>query len=116
MSKIWREIANPEKHYDFIGNQSVQGIPIEKSRDNLIEKWVYLAEVLNFTFQFANLEQVKECKAYFEKKVHPSTKAHHPKYEHYWQSWNCKLPKGMTKEGNRQIVVNALDKILEKCG
>ncbi|WDE08573.1 hypothetical protein SG34_032130 [Thalassomonas viridans] len=114
MSKVWREIADPNKHSDFMNNHSEQGIPISKSRDNLVEKWVYLVEVCNFTFQFADLEQVKACKSYFEQKVHPSTIRNHPPHEHYWQPWYCKLPKGITREGKRQKVIKALTQILDK--
>lgn len=92
------------------------GIAIEKSRDNLIQKWVYIAEVKNFTFQFANIAQVQECLSYFEKKVHPSTKGCHPPYEHYWHPWYCKLSKGIKSGVNRQKVTKALNQILAKWG
>jgi len=91
------------------------GIPIEKSSDNLIQKWVYIAEVCNFTFQFASIEQVKECKQYFTEKTHSSTRDNsYPPHEHYWHPWYCKLPKGIIKETNRLKVVKALDSILKK--
>ena len=114
MSKIWREEADPKKHSDFLSNCMEGGVSISKSRDNLIPKWVYLANVCNFTFQFASLDQVKECIEYFEKKVHPSTIGKHPPYEHYWQQWYCKLPKGINKEANRKKVLKVLNQILDK--
>ncbi|NIB44801.1 hypothetical protein HBA55_34795 [Pseudomaricurvus alkylphenolicus] len=116
MSRVWREIADPKKHSDFMSTYNEGGIPVKKSRDNLIEKWVYLAEVCGFTFQFASIEQVKECKAYFEKKVHPSTRDIHPPHEHYWHPWYCKLPKGINGGTKRQKVLKTLDQILEKWG
>jgi len=117
MSKVWREIADPAKHRDFMSSLMEGGIPIEKSRDNLIKKWVYLAEVSDFKFQFANIGQVLECKHYFEQKIHPSTKGeNHIPYEHYWQVWYCKLPKGMTKNKNRVKVIEAMDEILGRWG
>ncbi|WP_045420907.1 hypothetical protein [Vibrio campbellii] len=116
MSRVWREIADPKKHSDFMSSRDEGGLPIEESRDNLVQKWVYLAEVCNFTFQFANIEQVKEAKAYFEEKVHPSSRGFHPPYEHYWHPWYCKLPKGITKEVKRQKVLKALDTILKQWG
>lgn len=114
MSRVWREIADPKKHSDFMSTNNEGGVPIDKSRDNLIEKWVYLAEVCNFKFQFASLDQVKECKEYFERKLQPTTRGSHPPFEHYWHPWFCKLPKGITKETNRQKVLKALNKILDK--
>ncbi len=114
MSRVWREIADPKKHSDFMSTANEGGIPIEKSRDNLIQKWVYLAKVCNFTFQFADINQVKEAKAYFEKKIHPSTRGNHPPYEHYWHPWYCKLPKGINKGIKRQKVLKALNSILKQ--
>jgi len=114
MSKVWREIADPNKHSDFMSTTNEVGVPISKSRDNLIEKWVYFADVCNFTFQFASIEQVKECLAYFSKKTHPSTIGEHPPYEHYWHPWYCKLPKGINKGTRREKVVKCLNQILVK--
>lgn len=114
LSKVWREEADPTKHADFMSNCLEGGLPISKSCDNLISKWVYMANVCNFTFQFASLEQVKECKDYFSRKVHPSTIGEHPPFEHYWQQWYCKLPKGINKDKNREKVLKALDQILSK--
>ena len=117
MSKIWREIADPAKHRDFMGNTVEGGRPIAKSRDNLIEKWVYFADINGFVFQFADIGQVIECKKYFAQKTHPSTvEKHHNPHEHYWQAWHRKLPKGMTKNKNRVKVIKTLDKILEQWG
>ena len=99
-----------------MSNTFTGGSPVPASKDNLIEKWVYLAEVNGFVFQFANLEQVVECKQYFEQKTHPSTIGYHPPYEHYWQHWYCKLPKGITKNKNRIKVLKAMDKILTEWG
>jgi len=80
-----------------------------------IEKWVYLAEIDGFVFQFANLDQVRECRAFFAQKIHPSTmeKDHNP-HEHFWHPWLARLPKGMTKEKNRVKVLKAMDEILAK--
>jgi hypothetical protein len=116
MSKVWREKADPDIHSDFMSTYNEGGIPIEKSRDNLVEKWVYFAEVSNFVFQFKDLDQVRECKAYFEQKVHPSTAGDHPPFEHYWHPWYCRLPKGITKENKRVKVLKALNSLLDKWG
>jgi hypothetical protein len=116
MSKVWREIADPNIHSDFMSTFNEGGVPIEKSRDNLIQKWIYLANVCNFTFQFSSIQQVKECVVYFEKKTHPRTIGDHPPYEHYWQPWYCKLPKGITKGAKREKVLKALNQILEQWG
>ena len=114
MSKVWREKADPLKHVDFMSTRNEGGIPIEASRDNLIDKWVYFAEVNGFVFQFADLDQVKECKAYFSKKTHPSTRETGHDLEHYWHPWYSKLPAGMNKGSKKQKIIKVLDQLLEK--
>ena len=100
-----------------MSSETEGGYAIPKSRDNLIIKWVYFAEVSGFTFQFANMNQVLECKSYFEQKTHPSTiQENHNGLEHYWHPWYCKLPKGMVKNKNRLKVLKAMDKIIKEWG
>lgn len=115
--RVWRENADPEKHRDFMSTRVEGGVPIEASRDSLIEKWVYLAKIDGFTFQFADLEQVRECRDYFASKIHPITREpNHNPHEHYWQTWHARLPKGMNNEKNRVKVIKAMEKILAKWG
>lgn len=116
MSKVWREIADPKKHPDHMRTRNEGGVPVAASRDNLIEKWVYFADVCNFTFQFASLSQEQGCKMYFSKSVHPSTKEDGHNLEHYWHSWYSKLPKGINKAVKREKVIKALDQILDNWG
>lgn len=115
MSKIWREIADPDKHEDFMSHGHCNGgIPVKKSKDNLLQNWVYFAEVEGFTFTFVGLGQVLECKRYFEQKIHPSSIRPDIHLEHYWQSWHDRLPKGITKDKRRKKVLKALQNILDK--
>ncbi|OUS29455.1 hypothetical protein A9Q99_10200 [Gammaproteobacteria bacterium 45_16_T64] len=116
MSKVWREIADPKKHVDFMSTRNEGGIPIVASRDNLIEKWVYFANVCDFTFQFSSLDQVVECKEYFSNSVHPSTKERGHDLEHYWHPWYAKLPKGINKGSKREKVIKSLNEIIGKWG
>jgi hypothetical protein len=114
MSKIWRERANPKKHTDFMSTHNEGGIPVKAPKDNLIDKWVYFVEVFNFTFQFVGIEQVKQCKEYFSKSIHPSSRESGHDLEHYWHPWYSKLPKGINKGVRRLKVLKSLDQILEK--
>ncbi|MEZ5986131.1 MAG: hypothetical protein R3B94_09285 [Hyphomonas sp.] len=115
MSKIWREIADPARHRDFMSSRVEGGLPIEASRDNLIEKWVYLAEVDGFVFQLSSLVQVRECRDYFTLKIRPSGRdPDHNRNEHYWQPWHARLPKGMLSEKARAKVLQAMDAILQR--
>lgn len=114
MGKVWREIADPSTHSDFMSTHNEAGIPVTPSADQLIEKWVYFAEICDFTFQFVSLDQVRECIGYFERKTHQSTRSKHPPHEHYWHPWYCKLPKGLTRKNKRRKVLKCLYKILER--
>lgn len=116
MSKVWREIAKPRKHTDYMSSRNEGGIQIEGSQDNLLEKWVYFAGVNNFVFQFASMEQVLECKNYFSKKIHPSSRESGHDHEHYWHPWHSKLPKGINKRTNREKVLKSLDQIISNWG
>lgn len=116
MSNIWREIADPKKHIDFMSTRNEGGVPVDASRDNLIEKWVYCADVCHFTFQFSSLDQVRECKEYFARSVHPSSKEKGHDLEHYWHPWYSRLPKGINKGAKREQVLKALEEIIRKWG
>ena len=67
-----------------------------------------------FFFQFANLNQVQECKAYFSEKTHASTREEGHDLEHYWHPWFSKLPPGIKKSSKKQKVIKVLDQILEE--
>ena len=117
MTKIWREIADPAKHRDYMSTYVEGGIPVEPRADNLVKKWVYFTSVDGFVFQFASLEQVRECRDYFSQKHHPSGRnPNQNPHEHYWHPWFERLPKGMMKEKNRLLVIKAMDAIQEKWG
>nr|WP_086939966.1 hypothetical protein [Thaumasiovibrio occultus] len=116
MSNIWRESADPAKHRDFMSTRNEGGVPIEGPRDNLIEQWVYFAQVADFTFEFVTLEQVAECRRYFMQPVHHSTREQGHSNEHCWHAWYCKLPDGLNKGRTRVKVIKALNAILTKWG
>ena len=73
---------------------------------------VFFVAVSGFTFQFANLDQLRECLDWFRTKIHPSSRLPDFTLEHYWQRWHERLPKGITKEPKRQKVVKALENAL----
>jgi len=117
MTKVWRELADPQKHRDHMSSTNDGGLAVAKSRDKLIEKWVYIVDIYDFEFHFSSLEQVREAKSYFEQKIRPSTRnASHNPYERWWQQWYCKLPKGLMKEKRRLKMIAALEKVLQEFG
>ncbi|WP_226705219.1 hypothetical protein [Microbulbifer elongatus] len=115
MSKVWRELSDPTKHRDFMTYVNIGGVPVEKTKDNLIKNWVYFAEVKGFTFTFVGIDQVYEAKDYFSKKIHPSTRDPNV-FKHWYFVWYCRLPRGLKKEVNRQLILKRLDEIISKWG
>lgn len=114
VARVWREIADPRKHRDFMSVSNPGGVPVAKRRDNLVVQWVYLAEIDGTLLQFSGLDQVRECRAYFERKTHPSTRYRAAPVEHCWHHWYCRLPAGIKSLRKRKRVLKALDEILRR--
>ncbi|WP_161630639.1 hypothetical protein [Pseudoduganella violaceinigra] len=110
MPKIWTEIADPNRHTDFMSDWSIGGRRAAPPSDNLRRRNVLLIEVCQFTFQFHSLEQLNEAIDFFSKTVHPSSRISGVELEHYWQPWSQRLPKGMTSRSRRVRVLAALRK------
>lgn len=107
MSKHWKEKADADKHVDYMSTYHVGGININ-FEGNKTGEWVYFVRVGSFTFQFVNLEQLDDMIEYVSQKVHPSTKAPNNGLEHYWHSWQERLPKGLLKGPRRDRILTAL--------
>ena len=112
MSRHWIEKLDPERHADFMSTTHVGGLPVDSPRSNLEDRLVYFVAVAGFTFQFVNIDQLRDCLKWFRDKIHPSSRTPDVELEHYWQRWYERLPKGITKEPNRQKVVAALERAL----
>lgn len=113
MSKHWKEEADPEVHRDYMSTYQVQGNPV-KVTNKLVEQYVYFVRECSFTFQFTNLDQLDEMIDYLSKKVHPSTRADHVVIEHWWHSWQERLPSGLLKGKNREKILKAMDRAREE--
>lgn len=114
---VWREVANPALHTDYMSSCNYQGVPVSASPDPLVEKWVYLVRVdATFVLQFNGLEQVGRMRQYLRKKVHPSTKNAGDELEHLWHPWYCKLPKKLTSKSKKSRVLKRLDRVLYTWG
>ena len=105
MSKHWKEIANKEKHLDYMSTYDVGGMNIDGIK---MGAYIYFVRECSFTFQFASLGQLDEMIEYVSKKTNPSTKVLHNGLEHYWQSWKERLPRGLLKGSKRVRILNAL--------
>lgn len=116
---LWREPADPKQHIDFIRSRDSGGFPVEKSRDNLIQHYVYFLRLdSQFCFVFNGMAQVHECRRYFSRKIHPHTR--NVRYrietpEHSRGPWYCRLPKGIT-ETKRQYILKQLHVLIERYG
>ena len=116
MSKHWREELDPATHRDFMkGFQDAGGLPRSPVRDSMIPAWAYFVTVAGFTFEFASVAQIEECLEYCREKVHPSTRER-VQYDHFWNPWFSRLPKGLLRGNKRERVVAALERALAEFG
>jgi hypothetical protein len=71
----------------------------------------YVVRAEGFTFQFVSLDQIRECLAWFEQPIHPSSARPIAAGEH-WQAWYERLPKGLGSNAKRRRIVAALEAAL----
>lgn len=110
MSKHWKEPIDPSRHRDFMFGSGDGGYPRSAPPDPLIPDWAYFVRVNSFTFEFASLDQIRQCLSYCRQKTHPSTRKPGITLEHYWQRWFERLPKGLLRGTKRERVVAALER------
>jgi hypothetical protein len=112
MAKHWSEPLDPKRHRNFftsaIGGRAVCSDPHSRLRGGR----AYFVRAEGFTFQFVSLDQVRECLAWFKQPIHPSSADSTVDFEHYWQRWYERLPKGLTRNPKRERIVAALDAAL----
>jgi hypothetical protein len=110
MAKIWREHLDPGRHRDFVaGHQDAGGMPIDPRAS---DGWVYFVRECSFTFQFATVDQIRECRDYFASRLHRARRLPGITLEHYWQRWFERLPPGLIAEPKRDRVLKALERAL----
>jgi len=77
--------------------------------------WIYFAEVAGFTFEFMSLSQVRECLAYFEQRLHPSSRLDIGAADHWEvQRWYERIPGRLKSGQDRPVVVRALRALLSE--
>jgi hypothetical protein len=111
MSKHWKEKRNPEIHRDFMSTDQIGGVEVKPVGESPSEEWVFFVRECSFTFQFMDLGQLDEMIDYVSQKIHPSTRRSNDGLEHYWQSWQERLPKGLLKGARREKIAKALLKV-----
>ena len=109
MAKIWREQLDPKRHRNFMAGAQDGGWPIDPRAS---DGWVYFVRECSFTFQFASVAQVQECRNYFAAKLHPARLTPGVTLEHYWHRWFDRLPPGLLAESKRSRILKALERAL----
>jgi len=104
MAKIWKEELDTARHSNKMGALVSHGPKIGG-----LASCVYFVRVCSFTFEFHSIEQIKLCLAYFEKKIHPSSRIDIRGADSWEvQRWYERLPIYLFEEPKRQRVVKAL--------
>jgi hypothetical protein len=92
---------------------------------NLITRTMIVVEVASFTFRFPTTERLRECIAYFDQKVRPSSRipakelavdlGEDWREQRGWEveRWFERLPMYLLEEPKRKKVLKALNKALD---
>lgn len=110
MAKIWKEKFAPSRH------QSKMDVPVRPKLGGL-PPWLYFVRVCSFTFEFHSIEQIKICLAYYEKKLHPSSRIDIGAADSWEvQRWFERLPMYLLEKPKRHRVVKALNSTIKEFG
>jgi hypothetical protein len=113
VARIWKEPFQEDKH---------RSLPIEYRgtldahirAPGLIPKEVLMVSVASFTFQFISSRQLRDCLAYYERQIHPSSRLSVGAADHWeTQRWFEQLPMYLLEDSKRRKVVKALSKALK---
>jgi hypothetical protein len=103
VARYWKEPLDPARHVDHFH----PGSAVPRSADRRATGFSYFVQV-GFTFEFASIDQLRDCLAFFERRVHPSSRAHvfAPEKGH-WEAWHERLPAHVLKGSRRERVLAA---------
>jgi hypothetical protein len=114
MARIWKEKIDTEKYLDFRSGHQRGGQMRTVPQDASGNRWVYFVRVCSFTFQFVELNHIREYLNYFSQKPLPSSGKRGGKaLEPYWRAWHERIPMWLKEEPKRQKIVKALQRALE---
>lgn len=103
MAKFWAERFDPKRHVDHFQTGSAG---MRKREQGELQ---YFVRVVGFTFEFASLDQLRECLAWFSISIHPSSRnAAFEVEKGQWQPWHSRLPASVKKGSRRERVLAAL--------
>jgi len=104
MSKHWKEPIDPTRHVDHFHAGGARPRSIGDG-----DAFAYFVRVVGFTFEFASVDQIRECLAFFAMRIHPSSRK--PVFEPEkgeWQAWHERLPARVRSGSRRERVLKAL--------
>jgi hypothetical protein len=111
MARHWKEPFDPSRHKDHFD----YGSTAHARSGQPGAGFSYFVEVAGFTFEYASVDQVRECLSFFEQRIHPSSRQ--PVFEPEkgeWQAWHERLPARILKGSKRERVRKALREALEE--
>jgi hypothetical protein len=104
VAKHWKEPLDPSRHLDHFhaGGALLRQGPIGSG-------FSYFVGVAGFTFEFASLDQIRDCLSFFEERIHGSSRraVFEPEKGH-WEMWHERLPAHILKGSKRERVFKAL--------
>jgi hypothetical protein len=105
MAKHWKEPLDPSRHLDHFQAGGARSRSTERPGAG----FSYFVQVVGFTFELASIEQLRACAAFFEQRIHPSSRAAVFEPEKgEWQAWHERLPARVLKGSKRERVLRAL--------
>jgi hypothetical protein len=119
MARIWKvSLRSKNAKFTSLGSPEWRD---EHWGTTLAPKYVYYVDVCNFVFTFYDLERLRETLAFYELKIHPSSRQAPPaEYRGVWRErdvyerWWERLPVRLQQNNKRPKVVKALREALEE--
>lgn len=111
MARHWKEPLRVGRHVDHF-HPGRSRYRTERSGDG----YACFVEVCGFTFELASIEQLRQTIAFFEMRIHPSSRfaVLDPPEKGEWQQWHERLPAKIRRGSRRERVLAALRAALEE--
>lgn len=104
MAKHWREALDVRRHVDHFHEGGARPRRVTGGVES-----AYFVEVVGFTFEFANVDQIRECLAFFEGRVARSPRRAVIESEKgWWHPWHERLPARVLHRSKRDRILEAL--------
>ena len=122
MTKIWSEPYDHLRHHNHMGGDA-PGQERYWKAPTLEPYHVAFVRVCGFTFEFHTVDQLRACRDFYAKKLHPSRRSHaaaeavrkdEVAWRHEVERWFERLPLYLREESKRPEVAAALDDALRQ--